>query len=373
MAANDYDAIVIGGGHNGLVSAAYLAKAGKRTVVLERRSVVGGAAVTEQPFGPDYKVTMLSYVVSLLPPTLQRDLDLARHGYRVHPQHGYSVPYVDGRSLHLPSEPARRRAEISKFSSRDADAIERFDEWLHGLADVLGPLLTSVPPSIGSLRPRDLLAQGRLAWKLKGLGTRGVADVTRLFSMSVADLLDVFFESPQMLGVMSVSGVIGTWAGPRSPGTAYVMAHHKIGDVGHGQMGSWGFPEGGMGGATGAMRRAAESFGVTVRTGAAVQRILVRDGAAQGVVLARREETLAPEGKHVMSMFTQWVPHEWSKEPHRAELDAYADRVLDRVEELAPGFKSSILHRQVIGPHEMETEYGLVGGNIFHGELSIGQ
>src|SRR6202171_1686994 len=132
MGARDYDAIVIGGGHNGLVSAAYLAKAGKRTVVLERRPVVGGAAVTEQPFGPDYKVTMLSYVVSLLPPTLQRDLQLERHGYRVFPQHGYFVPYTDGRSLQLPSDPDRRRAEISKFSARDADAMERFDIWLHG-------------------------------------------------------------------------------------------------------------------------------------------------------------------------------------------------------------------------------------------------
>ncbi len=480
MGANDYDAIVIGGGHNGLVSAAYLAKAGKRTVVLERRSVVGGAAVTEQPFGPDYKVTMLSYVVSLLPPTLQRDLDLARHGYRVYPQHGYFVPYVDGRSLQLPSEPARRRAEIAKFSSRDADAMERFDEWLHGLADVLGPLLSSVPPSIGSLRPRDLLAQGRLAWKLKGLGTRGVADVTRLFSMSVADLLDDFFESPQMLGVMSVSGVIGTWAGPRSPGTAFVMAHHKIGDVGDGQLGSWGFPEGGMGGLTQAMASAARSLGAEIRTDAGVAKVIVDKGRVAGVALTTGEElrgptivttvrpkivflqlldradlppdfvddierwntrsgtvkvnfavdrlpeftskpgfdpevhggtivlarsldevetafqdavkgrgaerpfadicipsvfdpTLAPPGHHIVSMFTQWVPAEWADKPMHAELEGYADRLVAAIEEVAPGFTKSILHRKVVGPYEMEHEYGLVGGNIFHGELSPNQ
>ncbi|MEP6659582.1 MAG: NAD(P)/FAD-dependent oxidoreductase [Acidimicrobiales bacterium] len=480
MGANDYDAIVIGGGHNGLVSAAYLAKAGKRTVVLERRSVVGGAAVTEQPFGPDYKVTMLSYVVSLLAPTLQRDLDLARHGYRVYPQHGYFVPYVDGRSLQLPSDPARRRAEISKFSSRDADAMERFDEWLHGLADVLGPLLSSVPPSIGSLRPRDLLAQGRLAWKLKGLGTRGVADVTRLFSMSVADLLDDFFESPQMLGVMSVSGVIGTWAGPRSPGTAFVMAHHKIGDVGDGQLGSWGFPEGGMGGLTQAMASAARSLGAEIRTDASVAKVIVDKGRVAGVALTTGEElraptivttvhpkivflqlldcadlpsdfvddierwntrsgtvkvnfavdrlpeftskpgfdpevhggtivlarsldevetafqdavkgrgaerpfadicipsvfdpTLAPPGHQIVSMFTQWVPAEWADKPMHAELEAYADRLVAAVEEVAPGFTNSILHRKVVGPYEMEHEYGLIGGNIFHGELSPNQ
>ena len=480
MSANDYDAIVIGGGHNGLVSAAYLAKAGKRTVVLERRPVVGGAAVTEQPFGPDYKVTMLSYVVSLLPPTLQRDLELARHGYRVYPQHGYFVPYVDGRSLQLPSEPARRRAEISKFSGRDADAMERFDTWLHGLADVLGPLLSSVPPSIGSLRPHDLLEQGKLAWKLKGLGTRGVADVTRLFSMSVSDLLEDFFESPQMLGVMSVSGVIGTWAGPRSPGTAFVMAHHKIGDVGDGQLGSWGFPEGGMGGLTQAMASAARSFGAEIRTDASVAKVVVDGGRVGGVVLTTGEElrapiivttvhpkivflqlldradlppdfvddierwntrsgtvkvnfavdrlpdftskpgfdpevhggtivlarsldevetafqdavsgrgaerpfadicipsvfdpTLAPPGHHIVSMFTQWVPSEWADKPMHAELDAYADRLVATVEEVAPGFTDSILHRKVVGPYEMEHEYGLIGGNIFHGELSPNQ
>jgi phytoene dehydrogenase-like protein len=475
-----YDVIVVGGGHNGLVAAALLAKRGQRVLLLERRERVGGAATTETPFGPDFKVTALSYVVSLMPPTVLRELDLERHGYKIYPQYPYFVPYRDGRSLMLCDDKERRFAEIARFSPADAAEMERWDEWLGRLGDVLGPMLTLVPPRIGSRRPRDLFATLGAAWRMRKLDERGVADVTRLMTMSVADLLEERFESDQVRGVLSVSGVIGTWAGPRSPGTAYVMAHHKIGNVGDGQMGSWGFPEGGMGGVTEAMRRAAEAFGVTIRTGAEVARIDVRGGQVGGVTLAGGDEymadiviatthpkitflrhvdraalpvdfveaierwktrsgtvkvnlaldrlpeftarpgfdpevhggtivladslddiegafqdavagrpahlpfadicipsvfdrTLAPPGKHVMSMFTQWVPHDYARQPHVGELDAYADRVIARMEEVAPGFTSSILHRQVIGPYEMESTYGLIGGNIFHGELSVNQ
>jgi phytoene dehydrogenase-like protein len=475
-----YDVIVVGGGHNGLVAAGLLSKRGARVVVLERREQVGGAAVTEQPFGPDYKVTALSYVVSLMPPTIANELELPRHGYKVYPQHGYFAPHADGRYLMMPSEPKRRHEQISKFSRKDADAMERWDAWLGRLADVLGPLLTAIPPRLGSTELGDLLAQARLAWRFRHLGPKGLGELTRLLTMSMADLLEEHFESPQVKGVLSVSGVIGTWAGPRSPGTAYVMAHHKIGDVGVGQLGSWGFPVGGMGGVTQALRRAAESFGAEVRTQAPVGRIEVLDGRVTGVALESGEElyapvvittahpkitflrllerralpedfvqaierwktrsgtvkvnlvvdrlpdfqckpgfdpevhggtivlaeslddiegafqeavagraatrpfadicipsvfdkTLAPEGKHVVSMFTQWVPHTWAQAPDRAELEKYADRLVARVDALAPGFASSVLHRQVVGPYEMEHEYGLVGGNIFHGELSVNQ
>jgi phytoene dehydrogenase-like protein len=473
--------VVVGGGHNGLVAAALMAKRlGAQVTVLERRSQVGGAAITETPWGPEFKVTALSYVVSLLPPSLRRELQLERHGYKVHPQGPYFAPSPDGRALALPDDPRRRHEEISRFSRHDADAMVQWDAWLGGLADVLGPLLTTVPPRLGSRRPADISDQVRLAWRLRGLGVRGVADVTRLFTMSIADVLDWFFESPRVQGLLAVSGVIGTWAGPRSAGTAYVMAHHKIGDVGDGKVGAWGFPEGGMGAVSNALRSAAAEHGVLVRTDAAVERILTANGRARGVVLTSGEElradlvvaathpkitflehlerrelpddfvrdierwqsrsgtvkvnlavsklpeftsrpgfdpdvhggtivlapsldhlelafqeavggraatrpfadvcipsvfdrTLCPEGTHIVSMFTQWVPHGWAQKPEAAALDAYAERIVDAMDEVAPGFRDSVLHRQVIGPHEMEQEYGLVGGNIFHGELSPSQ
>ncbi len=475
-----YDAAVIGGGHNGLVAAAYLAKQGLRTVVLEKRDIVGGAAVSEHPFGPDYTVTSLSYVVSLFPPALVRDLQLDRHGYHVFPQGPYFAPHADGSALQLPHDHARRREQIAQFSDKDADAIDRWDAWLDGLGAVMGPLLSEIPPKVGSRKPGDLARQALLLRKLKDVDARKAFDLTRLLTMSVADLIEDYFESDALKGVLAVSGVIGTWAGPRSPGTAYVMAHHHIGDIGDGQIGAWGFPRGGMGGVTQALAAAARSFGAEIRTSSPVAQISVSGGRTTGLVLESGEEltadtvittahpqisflrlvdrrdlpadfvddierwktrsgtvkvnvavdrlpefsarpgfdpevhggtivladsldeietnfqeavsgrpatrpfadicipsvfddTLAPPGHHVISMFTQWVPHTWTDEPHETELSAYADRLMARMDEVAPGFSSTVLHRQVIGPHEMEHEYGLIGGNIFHGELSAGQ
>ncbi|HEY1332082.1 MAG TPA: NAD(P)/FAD-dependent oxidoreductase [Actinomycetota bacterium] len=479
--ANRYDAIVIGGGHNGLVAAAYLARTGARTIVLEARPEVGGASSTSAPWpdAPEFRVTTLSYVMSLMPDTIVSDLSLPQHGYRVHPVGPYYIAFPDGRSLTQYEDPAKDYAEFAKFSKKDAEALPEYSAWIERLAAVLGPLLMTTPPRIGSRQPADLVDQIRFAWRFRGLDVRTIADLTRLMTMSVDDLLDDWFESDQAKVPFAINGVIGTWAGPCEPGTAYVMAHHSIGDVGDGKLGEWGVPEGGMGAVAAAIRRSAESFGAQVRTGARVERVLTSNGRATGVALAGGEElsapvvvtaihpkitfleqvergqlpedfvrdiehwktrsgtvkinlavsrlprftadpdreidysggfelahsvdylerayqearaghaavapfsdgviptmhdpTLAPEGTHIVSLFTQWVPHTWASQPHDDELARYADRVIDGYDDLAPGFRDSILHRQVIGPHEMEHAYGLVGGNIFHGELSADQ
>src|SRR5262245_17432735 len=275
---NSYDEIVVGGGHNGLVSAAYLARAGLRTVVLERRGATGGAATTEEPWPdlPGVKVTRLSYVMSLMPPTILNDLQLERHGYKVHPMGPYYQAFPEGGSLTIYEDaPVRTRDQIAKWSSKDARAWEDWNAWLESLADVLAPLLLTVPPAIGSHAPADVAALAKLVWRNRGVDARTVAEVTRLMTMSIADLLDDWFESPQIKGALAVNGVIGTWAGPYEPGTAYVMAHHSIGDVGDGRLGSWGFPEGGMGGVAAAIAKAAQANGATIRTSAPVARILL--------------------------------------------------------------------------------------------------
>src|SRR5580698_5501667 len=456
MSTKDYDAIIVGGGHNGLVAAAYLARSGARTLVLEARNKTGGAATTEAPWpdAPDFRVTRLSYVMSLMPPTIINDLDLARHGYKIFPMGPYYQAFPEGGSIKLYADDAKRNhEEVSRWSVRDADAMPRWDAWLAGLADVLGPLLLTVPPNLGSRKPRDLAETLRLAWRQRGLNVRTIADVTRLMTMSIADLLDDWFESWQVKAPIAVNGVIGTWAGPCEPGTAYVMAHHSIGDIGDGHLGNWGFPEGGMGGVATAIENSARSFGAEIRLNAPVSHLLVENGRVQGAVLANGDElrapvvvsslhprtafldhvgrqhlpsdftrdietwktrsgvvkinlalaelpdfiadpgtnlqehhtgsvemapsidymetafqeartgkpatrpfsdgvipstfdrTLCPEGTHIMSLFTQWVPETWSEEPHQAELEAYADRMVDCYNELAPNFKSSILHR----------------------------
>jgi phytoene dehydrogenase-like protein len=481
-----YDAIVVGGGHNGLVAAAYFARSGARVLVLEARSRVGGAVDTSAPFPdhPEIRVSTYSYVMSLMPAFIIDELRLRAHGYEVTPFGPYYQAFPDGRSITIyGDDPQKTYESVSQFSTRDAETLPRWEAWLHGVTEVIGPLLHRVPPPVGSLSPGDLLAQARAAWRIRQLGARGVADVTRLFSMSISDLLDRWFESEQMKTIMMVDGLIGQWAGPEEPGTAYVLLHHAVGGVGgDSHVVNWGFPQGGMGAVSGSIARSAEASGAQIRVGARVRQILVHGGRAVGVALESGEELaapvvvscvhpkvaflelvhraelpqpfvadidgwksrsgvvkinvamselpdftanpgtnlqphhtgsvelclspdyaerafqdahlehraatapfvdgaipttidrgLAPEGVHVFSMFSQWVPHEWNREPHRDELEAYADRAIDGYTELAPNFRAAVIDRQVIGPYDMEQDLGLIGGNIFHGELTVDQ
>jgi phytoene dehydrogenase-like protein len=484
--ANHYDAIVIGGGHNGLIAAAYLAKRGARTVVLEKRHKTGGAADTMEPWPDEYpgvKVNTLSYTMSLMPPSVRRDLQLERFGFKLLPLGQGYMPMRDGRSIIQHTDEQITRDSIAQVSKHDADAYFEFYDWIGRIAGILGPLLMETPPHVGSKKVRDLWNLGTLGWKLrKHVDEATVADITRLFTMSATDLLERWFESPQMKGFMAVNGIIGTWAGPDAPGTAYVLMHHSVGDIGDGEVASWGFMEGGMGAVATACEQSAKFFGAEVRVNAPVARISTSNGRATGVVLDGGEEihaplvvtachpkitflqqlerselpdsfvhdiehwktrsgtvkvnlaidrlptftanpdfdpeihggaiellddneqleqafqearagraatipfsdteiptvvdtTLAPEGIHTVSMFTQWVPADWAddEDDHAADLDAYADRLIDRMDDAAPGFKDSVLARQVIGPKQMQQGWDLIGGNIFHGELTVDQ
>lgn len=492
---SSFDVIIVGGGHNGLVAAGLLAREGLSVCVCEARELVGGAAISEHPFGPDHTVSTLSYVVSLLPPSIVTALDLPRHGYHVFPQGPYVAPRRDGRALILWDDPRRRAEAIAAFHPADAPAHQAWERDMGRLGRLLAPLLGDIPPTLGSRRPADLARQAWMLRRLAGIDARAAVDLARLASSSVADLVEPRFASDALRGVLSVSGVIGTWGGPRSPGTGYVMLHHHLGGVEDGPSGpaqnptgSWGFPRGGMGAVSSALAAAARSFGARIRTSAPVARIEVRAGGGgpqvQGVLLqdgtrlaapivvttahpqisflrlvershlpadfvadiegwhtrsgtvkvnlvvdrlptlaahpefdprvyggtivlaeslddvegaftdaaAGRaaelpfadvcipsvlDDSLAPPGQHVVSMFTQWVPHTWagadSPAGHAAELDSYADRVVARLDAVAPGLTDSVLHRQVIGPWQLEHDHHLIGGNIFHGELTLGQ
>ena len=473
-----YDAIVVGGGHNGLTTAAYLARAGLSVCVLERRDVLGGACVTEELW-PGARVSRASYVVSMLQPRIVKDLELRDFGYRALPlDPAYAALTPDG-PIFFFNDTARTQASIAPFSQRDADAYAGFEELLVKAGDFLRPMLMREPPALGSKRPGDLLSLLREGARASGLGRNDVHDLVRIFTMSVGDLLDDWFETDGLKGSLASTGVVGVWAGPRTPGTAYNLLHHALGEL-DGVPGAWGQVIGGMGAISTAIARSAEAAGAVVRTGAEVARIDVRDEVAVGVTLTNGEELRAPivasgahpkttvldlagaenfptevadhmrryrtrggsvkinmvlsepphfegaddeteamlhktgvnlcpsidyletawqdalagrpaanpyveaelpsaidasltdDGRHVMTMFTQYGPPEESQWAD-GDRERYADACIEHLARYAPNVPDAIEEREVLAPPDIERIFGLQGGSIFQGEQGLDQ
>lgn len=494
-----YDAVIIGAGHNGLVTAAYLARAGLRVLVLERRHVVGGACVTEELW-PGYKISTAAYLCGLLQPKIIRDLDLEQLGYEILPKDpAFFSPFPDGRSLFVWRDDAKTAAEIAKFSSRDARRYPEYEGFLERLATFVEPWLLRTPPNPIRRRWDDLAALARLGWETLRLAPSDFVQAYRIATQSARDFLDAWFESPELKASLATDGVIGARGGPGTPGTAYVLFHHSMGQAA-GKRGLWGFVRGGMGALTQALAAAAQRHGAQVRTNAAVAQILIRDGRADGVVLSDGEEiaartvvsnadpkrtfldlvpsldgefrreiesirsegvamkinlaldglpqfraapesgmgpqhratihigptmdyidrawddaragrpsrepflevtipttydpSLAPPGKHIMNIFVQYTPYRlapyqpaWPSSGMRqmnspvgtglAEgswdhlKESYADRVIETLAGYAPDITDRIIHRHVLSPQDLEREFGLTGGDIFHGEMTL--
>ncbi len=477
-ATRTYDAIVIGGGHNGLVAACYLARAKRSVLVLERRAVVGGACVTEETF-PGFKVSTAAYVNSLFRPEIVRDLRLRDYGFELLERNPSSFsPFDDGRYLMLGADEASNAREIAKFSARDAERYPQYVAMLERVANVIEPTLLQTPPNPVRPGAGDLLAMGKLGLAMKGLdGAMGEA--VEILTGAARPILDRWFESEQLKATLATDAIIGAFASPSMPGTAYVLFHHVMGET-NGARGVWSYVKGGMGGLTQALAKAAADLGVEIRTEAEVRRIVVEDGAATGVVLANGDElharnvasgvdcrltfetfldpqtlpptfvaelaridyasasakinvalsalpnftacpggepgpqhhgtihlcpdqdyiergfddakygrpsaepivectipssvdpTLAPPGRHVMSMFCQYAPYALASGTwDAAAKDAFADRCFAVVERYAPGFTASVIDRQVLSPVDIESTFGLTGGNIFQGAMSL--
>lgn len=286
-----HDVILIGGGHNGLVAAAYLARAGLQVLVLEQRHLVGGATVTEEIY-PGFNYTVMSYVVSLLRPEIIRELDLPRHGLIILPLESTLTPLPGGDSLYRDGDHFRTLREIARFSARDAEAYEDYSRTMFFMAKAVKYLLGIIPPDPTTAWPRDLTGLLKLARHVLGLGEEKLYTLARLMTMSAADFVERWFESEPLKATLSASGIIGTYLGPRSPGTAYVLLHHYMGEI-DGQYRAWGFAKGGTGGVAEAIASAARELGAEIRTDAMVAKVLVDNGRATGVTLENGEEIKA--------------------------------------------------------------------------------
>jgi phytoene dehydrogenase-like protein len=289
---SSYDAIIIGAGHNGLTAAAYLARAGRRVVVLERRHLVGGAAVTEEIF-PGFKFSVCSYVVSLLRPEIIRDLELARHGLEILPLDGTFTPMPSGDYLWRVNDHSRTFREIARHSRKDAEVYDEYGRAMVEMGRFAKSILAMTPPDPFSMRLRDLGTLAGLARKFRDLPDRDRYNQLQLMTMSAVDFLDQWFETDVLKATMSASGIIGTFLGVRSPGTAYVLLHHYMGEI-DGAFRSWGLPRGGTGQVSNAIAAAARQAGAEIRVNASVDQILTRDGQAIGVALHDGDEITAP-------------------------------------------------------------------------------
>ena len=292
MADSDkYDAIIIGGGHNGLTTAAYLARAGKKVLVLERRHVLGGAAVTEEVF-PGFKFSVCSYVVSLLRPEIIRDLDLPRHGLEILPLDGTFTPMPSGDYLWRVNDHGKTHREIARHSKLDAEAYDEFGKAMQAMCRFVKPILSMVPPDPATLNPKELMKLLFIGRRFQGMTSEDKYNQVQLMTMSAIDFLDQWFETDVLKATMSASGIIGTFPGVRSPGTAYVLLHHYMGEI-DGAFRSWGFARGGTGAISHAIADAAREAGAEIRTQAPIAKIMVKNGKATGVVLANGDEIYA--------------------------------------------------------------------------------
>src|SRR5271157_5130513 len=474
-----YDAIIIGGGHNGLVTAAYLGRAGRKALVLERRELLGGCSVTEEVW-PGYRVSTAAYLTSLLQERIVRELDLPRFGYRVDAKDpAFFSAFPDGRHFFMWQDRAKTLAEIARFSGRDAQVYPAYEDQLERISQVVEGLLLTTPPRFPPRGIADFLDYLKLAGRMRGLSSKDIVALVKIFTQSAAEFLDEWFESEQVKVTLATDGVIGANGGPRSPGTAYILLHHCMGGVA-GHRGLWGFVRGGMGAVAEAMAASARAAGATIRTNAPVAKVLVRGGRAYGVVLENGEEiearavasnldpkltflrllderdldpdflaairhyrtegtsckinlalnglpeftafpgapgphhratmhicpsmdyverawddakygrpserplleltlptmydpSLAPNGKHICGIFLQYAPYTLSEHTWDQLREPFADRAISLIEEYAPNIRSIIEHREILTPLDLERRFGLTGGHIFHGEMSLDQ
>ncbi len=356
-----YDAIIIGGGHNGLICAAYLAKAGREVLVLEKRHVLGGAAVSEEKY-PGFTFSVASYVVSLFRPHIIRELELAKHGYEVIPMDCSFLPLPNGDSLARWADPQRSRREIARFSKKDSEVYPEFSKVMTHMGKLAKAVIDHPAPDITSVNPKELANLLRLGKTFKGLGPDLLHLNTKLVTMSALDFLDQWFESETLKAPMSASGIIGTFQGVRSPGTAYVLLHHYMGQL-DGAFRSWGFSKGGTGGISMACARSAESYGVEIRTEAPVQQVLIKNGKATGVVLENGDElnakvvvsNLDPNRTYLKMVGEDNLEEDILKEIRRFKMRGSSGKVnlaLDRVPEFScrPGDGDHIRGDVAIAP-----------------------